>query len=755
MIPMARKSKQQRFSALKSGKQGMVLSGVFVTFIFLLLFLYPPTLFSSLEQNVYDVMHGRIPPPNRHVTAKGKDDPSQSGGEAWKGHQPTPLPPVIIDIDEKSLKVVGQWPWPRYRIATLFEMITDNHPVAVGVDILFPETDRTSLKAVMETLEARSGIRVPLKGVPEGFHDNDMRMAQALRSGPVMLACKFLSDGPFEEALPNHPELLPFPLDVVRRYGSLSISEKGDVGAMSDNLPNETSWPQWKRVLMPLPLFVEAVAYRCGFINTMPDSDGTIRRTPILTRFGSRFFPSLALMTVMQQMKKDKVILQYGMFGLEAVQIGKRVISVSPDGKMMILYRNSARPFECISASDLLANPVDARLKDRIVFVGTSAAGLGDRHVTPMERVYPGIYIHASIVENIINESFISRPVWTRGAEFVCTLCAGLISMVLLIYAPPIICLLFSLIMGLLLWSVPLLLLQKEHLYISMLFPFLLFFCNVALLSVIRFRIGEKAVWQKTLQMSTAQDLTLKSISGLASRRDGETRKHVNRTAHYVLLLARQLAHHPDYRHVLDEMTIDMIYKSAPLHDIGKVAVPDRILAKTGEMTEDEFREIKRHTEYGWETICRAEEDSKIDGSTSFLMIAKDLIRYHHEKWDGTGYNHGLKGTEIPLAARLMALADVYDGLITTQVTVAGRITDDHHVESSWDQIHGEKEVPHGALEMKRHQKNEQITRAHERAIKIIGENRGTHFDPEVVDAFLAQEKHFKSIALKMTDDPY
>ncbi len=770
MKKIGKNGKWNPWRPLKSSQWGMALCGGFMTLLFIFIFLYTPTLFSFFEQKVYDVMHGQI---YRHTEPSVVTKESASRGEqeaSTEYREGTISSPVIIDIDEKSLKSVGQWPWPRYRIAELIDAIVGNQPAAVGLDILFPEVDRSSLRTVIESLEARAKIEIPLEKIPELFLDNDRRMAEALDTGNVTLACRFLMErqggGTLTEA--EGQDLLPRPLNVMTRSGALPLSEGiGGYGAV-DGVNDNDGFPHWRGILMPLPELAEAVAYRCGFVNAIPDSDGTVRSVPLFTRYQSRFFPSLALTVVMQQMQADKVIFHYGMSGLEALQLQNRVIPISSDGKMMVLYGKNTRPFETISASDLLSHPVEERLKNRMVLVGASAAGLGDHHVTPMNRIYPGVYIHAAVADNILRGQFISRPAWVSGAEFLLTLFSGLIASAALIYLSPMTCLAVAVIIPLFFWGLQLLFLQMGHLYISFLFPFLLFFCNVTLLSVVRFRIGEKAVWQKTRQMAAAQDFTLRSISGLASNRDHETVRHVNRTAYYVRSLARRLSHHPDYREILDETTIEMMYRSAPLHDIGKVAVPDCILLKTGEMTESEFREIKQHTEYGWETIHRAEKASRLEGEVSFLKIAKELIRYHHEKWDGTGYNHGLKGKEIPLAARLMALADVYDGLISTRQIGSGEtISTDERAKR--DEGHGQNREK--CLEMHqsradnlkypdvanqksgRDSQEARMTYAHERAIKIILENRGRHFDPDIVDAFLAEEKQFKAIAVEMADD--
>ncbi len=219
--------------------------------------------------------------------------------------------------------------------------------------------------------------------------------------------------------------------------------------------------------------------------------------------------------------------------------------------------------------------------------------------------------------------------------------------------------------------------------------------------------ILEQQVISRTKQLASLQDALIIAMASLAETRDNDTGHHIRRTQQYIRELATRLADHPRFSAFLDKSTIDIIYKSAPLHDIGKVGVPDRILLKPGRFTPEEFDEMKRHTLYGREAIITAEKS--LDTPESFLTIARDIAFYHHEKWDGTGYPEGLKGDEIPIPARLMALADVYDALISSRPYKDGM--------------------------------------THEEAMDIITKGSGTHFDPDVVAAFAEANQEFARIA--------
>lgn len=216
---------------------------------------------------------------------------------------------------------------------------------------------------------------------------------------------------------------------------------------------------------------------------------------------------------------------------------------------------------------------------------------------------------------------------------------------------------------------------------------------------------------KNTREIRQTRDATVVALAGLAETRDNETGNHILRTQNYVRALAVHLRDHPGFRDRLDNDTIDVFYKSAPLHDIGKVGIPDRILLKPGKLTPEEFSIMKQHTVLGSEALEKAADNL---GSNNFLRVAQEIARAHHERWDGTGYPKGLSGEDIPLSARLMAIADVYDALIS-------------------------KRVYKDAF-------------SHDKAKAILMEGRGTHFDPEILDAFLAIEDEFIAIAARYSE---
>jgi len=182
----------------------------------------------------------------------------------------------------------------------------------------------------------------------------------------------------------------------------------------------------------------------------------------------------------------------------------------------------------------------------------------------------------------------------------------------------------------------------------------------------------ERQVKKRTAELDATQDATIMSLANLAGTRDDETGQHIRRTQHYVRLLGNELKHHPDFKEQLTDRTIELLFKSAALHDIGKVGIPDRVLRKTEHLNEDEKALMREHSTLGADAIEEAISSLSttldIDGTGTFLHYAQDIAHYHHERWDGKGYPKGLSGEMIPLSARIMALADVYDALASKRI---------------------------------------------------------------------------------------
>jgi putative two-component system response regulator len=240
----------------------------------------------------------------------------------------------------------------------------------------------------------------------------------------------------------------------------------------------------------------------------------------------------------------------------------------------------------------------------------------------------------------------------------------------------------------------------------------------------------EYEVAKRSRQLTAMQDVTILAMASLAEKRDTDTGNHLRRTQNYVRLLATHMQSKPVYADFLSDTVIDTLYRCAPLHDIGKVGIPDAILLKPGKLTAQEFEVMKTHANIGAQAIGDAihsvqqarvqsgnpEDAAQTALALNFLETTRQIAGSHHEKWNGSGYPEGLAGDAIPVAARLMALADVFDALLSRR----------HYKD---------------ALPL-------------EETVAIIQEGRGSHFDPDIVDAFLEITDQFAAIARRFADTP-
>jgi len=215
----------------------------------------------------------------------------------------------------------------------------------------------------------------------------------------------------------------------------------------------------------------------------------------------------------------------------------------------------------------------------------------------------------------------------------------------------------------------------------------------------------EELVQEKVEEISASQIATIHALVKAAESRDDDTGTHIERTSLFCELIAKKLLEAGRYTDTIDDSYCDTISKASPLHDIGKVGIPDAILLKPGRLTPEEFEIMKTHVNIGYEMLASTRE---MYPGNKFLMLGIEIAKYHHEKWDGSGYMQELTGNDIPLSARIMALSDVYDALRSRRVY----------------------KEPF----------------SHEKTYDIIIEGRGSHFDPTIVDVFIKHDKLFEEI---------
>ncbi len=649
-------------------RRRVLLYGIFFSASLFFVSLVKPTFFDFLNNRVYDALLSANP-----------------------GH-PSPVP-VIVDIDEKSLRQYGQWPWPRYRMAMLVDKLRGLGASGIGLDMVFAEDDRTSIVAIRKEFLHDFGIDLGFAEVPRDLRDSDKRLADALSRGNVVLGYQFL----FEEDSAPHNCLLH----------SLHVNKLGDLREEED-----------------LSVFIHARGVSCnlktlsqaagasGFFNISPDTDGVLRRVPLAIEYKGRFYPSLALATVMRSLGENDVLLKTEKNAGQSLCLNKTVIPLTSKGDMLVRFRGKSKTFDYVSAGDILSDRIPReKIEGKIVFVGTTASGMKEFKATPFDPVFPGVEVHASVVDNILKKDFLSRPKWAPGLESLLVLVLGLLSSFILAWTGAGWSSFLLAGVGVGLWQASVWMFQTESIFVSPILPLMALVCNFFLTTLLKYWHEEKRVRERTRELAMVQEATIESMSSLTETRDPDTGEHIKRTQNYLRILAEYLKNQPGFRTLLDDETIDLLCKSAPLHDIGKVGVSDKILLKPGKLTEQEFEEMKRHTTYGRDTILAAERKL---GKTSFLRFARDIVYTHHERWDGSGYPEGLSGDKIPIPGRLMALADAYDALTSKRVYKS------------------------------------QLS--HDEAVRIIIEAKGSQFDPNVVDAFLAVREDFRQIALRYAD---
>jgi len=657
----------------EKGNLMILLFGLIFSLIISLVYIFEPSFFHFLDHKLFDTL----------LQSDLKNEPSNL--------------PVIVDLDEKSLTRFGQWPWPRYRIALLLEKIKALGASSIGLDFVFPEPDRTSFGIAQKELLRDLNIQVNLRGLPKRALDHDAFLAETLSQGPFILGFKFLFSA--EKTLGKDCPITPLSVTVVREAGMVE---------------NQQFLFHPTDVVCNLKVLTEA-APLSGFFNISSDADGIIRRAPLLMEYHQKIYPSFSLAAFAQASGIKQIVLKMTSGGIESIRFGETIIPVYARGNLLIRYRGKGKTFTYLSAGDILTDSVSRKqIEGKIVFLGTTATGLGELLSTPVDAVFPGPEIHATIVDNLQRKDFISRPYWIPGLEFGTILVAGILASLLLTWTGAAWSFFLLGLFALGLWQGSQWLFHSKGVFFSCLFPLIILVCNFSFLTLFKYWREEKRLKDRTKELASTQDFTILCLAALAETRDSETGGHILRCQRYVKILAQRLARYPKFAAILQPETIDLLYKSSPLHDIGKVGVPDSILLKPGRLTDEEFQEMKRHTLYGRQALQWAEDKFGQGVNSSFLQYGKEMAYTHHEKWDGSGYPEGLQGENIPMFGRIMAIADVYDALICKRIY--------------------------------------RPPFTHEEAVSIIAQQKGLLFDPEIVEAFLEIHEKFRKVALAFAD---
>lgn len=597
-----------------------------------------------------------------------------------------PQQTLVIDIDDASLAALGQWPWPRYRIASLLQKVAAEKPAAVALDILFPEADRSSLSQLQENFKRDFGIDMSFTGVPAELLDNDGYLGQEITRANAITANYFYFD--------HHNRA------VVRHKG-----------LVLDGRVDKLFLPQATGALVAIPA-IGSPGHRSGFVNSQEDSDGFLRRSPLLIRYESAVYPSLALAAVMQAAGIHSATVEAGAEGL-SLKVGPHRWAIDEAGYGSLRFASGPSRYRSISAVDVLSGhlqPSDVRGK--LVFIGTSVVGLNDLHPTSVDRRFPGLKIQSVVAENMLRDRFIRMPAWAPAAVLLACLAAGALLACGFAWANSVAWLLgLTALACTAVLGASAALFSAAGIFVSPAAPLVLIPSLFVLFSTARFAIERRRALLWRRQLENARQISIESMATVAETRDPETGAHIKRTQHYVRALALELRRTGQYVDILKSEFIDLLFLSAPLHDVGKVGVPDHILLKPEPHTPEETRLMRKHAEFGRHIILSTSRN--IEGD-NFLLVAADIAATHHEKWDGTGYPAGLAGNAIPLAGRIMAVADIYDALISRRCY------------------------------------KEPFT--HNHATALMRKMRGTTFDPAVLDAFFAIEEQIKQIAARFQD---
>jgi adenylate cyclase len=402
--------------------------------------------------------------------------------------------PVIVDLDEKSLAEQGQWPWPRHRVAMLLAKISNLGAASVGLDIVFAERDNTSPVVLKEQLKEELQVDVGFTGLPPALMDNDEVMAGVLSQGPFVLGYYFNFGARIGVPGDNECSLHPVSTAVIKSATAVDMDQFlfSARGVVCNVEP------------------LGSAAKSSGFFNTVPDPDGILRRTPLLIKYQNKYYPSLSLATLMAATGAKQIMIKVTRTGVESVRLGKTIIPVDKIGRLLIHFRGKGNRFEYISATDILNDrlPKDA-LKGKIVFVGTSAAGLKDLRTTPFDPVYPGVETHATVVDNILKEDFIYRPDWAPGMEWFMVLVFGLLATGFLTFTPALISLIPLVALGAGVWFGAEYYFDTEGIFVSPLFALIALAMNFGLLTLVKFwrEEGQKRFLHATFQSYLAPEL--------------------------------------------------------------------------------------------------------------------------------------------------------------------------------------------------------------------------------------------------------
>lgn len=585
---------------------------------------------------------------------------------------------AVVAVDDPSIAAIGQWPWPRDVVARLVDRLRELGAAVVALDVLFPEPDRYAHEP--------GGPRMP----------TDTTLVGSLKGGRVVLGYAFVFD---EAGSPNPCTPTPLQAALVTPPGQRSAEER---------LFHPTG------ALCSLEILTEA-AQSAGFLNIGVDADGMLRRLPLVMKRDGHVYSALALSAVLAALGSPPVSMSARRDGALHLALGSHGITLDEQGTLGLRFRAEDQAFAHIPAADVLNGRLAPNaLDNRIVFVGATALGVRDAVPTPVRARHPGIEVHATAAENLLAGTYIVMPSYRRGLEAL----TGVLLALLAAFAvgrlgvrqgaAAIAVLVVTC------WAASAWLLQQASVFLSPVVPSAIVLVSFAAVALTGLEFERRRADGERHRRRQAHEFVVKSLTSLMEMRDVSTGQHSRRTQGYSRLLAQGLASSAEFRDFLTPERVELISLLAPLHDIGKVGIRDAILNKPSPLTAEEMAEMKLHPVYGFETISQTQQQVGIDAGqdAAVLQLAKDIVYTHHERWDGEGYPRGLKGADIPVPGRIMAVVDVYDALVEPR-PYRRRLS-------------------------------------HDEAVTLIVAGRGTQFDPRVVEAFLAVSREFFDLGARL-----
>ena len=313
------------------------------------------------------------------------DDRMRDAYFLYRGEMPNGGSVVIVDIDEASLRALGQWPWSRDKLSKIIENLTSAGVAVIGIDAVFAEEDRTSPSLIAKKLNLK-----------ENLQDYDLQFANTLANSPVILGYGFdLVDEDGDKRAPKIPAIL------------IEKNKKEDfaIKALGATLNIEP---------------IQNAGYSSGFFNVIPDSSGMIRSVPLVISFDDVLYPSLALEIVRVVSGEKKIFINYDELGIENISIGQTVIPTDAIGGITVNYRGGFKNFKYLSAKDIYDGEFNTdEVEGKIVLIGTSAIGLYDLRTTPFDSAFAGVEVHANAIDNILSGDFIYKPSYADGVTVI------------------------------------------------------------------------------------------------------------------------------------------------------------------------------------------------------------------------------------------------------------------------------------------------------------------------------------------------